>query len=910
MAKKANASIVISSDTKSAEKGIAKISKEIKGLGDSAKKNSITSLAFGLNQVTQLAGTVVNTFKKVNAAINDLTDAYKVQANAETLLETAARNNPYLNGANVTNLKNYASQLQSISVYGDEQLLPMMAQLAAAGRTEEQIMKIMSASIDVAASGTMSLESAVKNLNKTYSGNAGQLGQTISAVKNLTEEQLKNGDAVAIVAEQYKGMAEETAKATGSAQQLSNAWGDFKEHIGEGLENAIAPVRRALTSVITSVNNAISDIKQAQKDAKALKEVLAGNTDGKDSSIIQNAQSALEARKREAEEFYKAALSSAAENWAPGMSKGTARLQILDAFKQNSYKDLMKMGASNDVLEAKQWYDQLQEYEKQLAGVRAEYSRKYQEEQEAERKAALEARQAELDLAIKTANESIEKEQRKIELEERSGKVIAENEKAQRLYNAAYSAYLEMLENDKNPDELEQTEGAKDIYSRMQKWQKIAGVKAPASSSSSKTSLSWEQQIAALSKSIDAVQAEIERRREVEGGGDEVSELESVLKKYQDGFVKLLTENPDKEWEKEIQGSLKDLYGKMEETADKLLDAKGGKEAKEEVENFLKTLENAIDKNAEKEEMKLSEILERQKEELNRQAEELIANKNVQADDRIKIEERVRDATIAIDKQITEARRQEAEEQKAIDKATWDERISIGREFASKTGELLGTLSEINRKAAEADRQAELSELEKKHEEGLISDEEYEKKKLEIEKDAARQQYKSDLWQWTKNCASIVAQTAKAVVSALSSAGNPILGIALAGIVGSIGAAQLGVALASKPKPPSFATGGIVPGNSWSGDKVQANVNSGEMILTRSQQADLWNTLNGKGEGGGFNVSVNNYMGGRAKVNTKKEKGGLTVEVLDQHINLQMAKGGYETGFLGRELKQQGTVLL
>lgn len=150
MTKKANASIVISSDTKSVEKGIAKVSKEIKGLGDSAKKNSITSLAFGLNQVAQLTGTVANAFKKVNAAINDMTDAYKVQANAETLLETAARNNPYLNGANVTNLKNYASQLQSISVYGDEQLLPMMAQLAAAGRTEEQIMKIMSASIDVA----------------------------------------------------------------------------------------------------------------------------------------------------------------------------------------------------------------------------------------------------------------------------------------------------------------------------------------------------------------------------------------------------------------------------------------------------------------------------------------------------------------------------------------------------------------------------------------------------------------------------------------------------------------------------------------------------------------------------------------------------------------------------------------
>lgn len=908
MAKKANASIVISSDTKSAEKGLKKVSKEIESFGKKTK--SLGSLSKDLSAIGMVFNGAISAIKTCNAVINDLTDAYKVQANAETLLETAARNNPYLNGANVTNLKNYASQLQSISVYGDEQLLPMMAQLAAAGRTEEQIMKIMSASIDVAASGAMSLDSAVKNLNKTFAGNAGELGEAIPAIRNLTKELLSNGEAVKIVAEQYNGMAEETARATGSAQQLSNAWGDLKEHLGEGLEKAVAPIRRALTSLITSINDTIGGIKQARKEAKELKDILDGKTEGKDSSAFDTAAKALEARRNEAAEFYKASLGRAAESWAPGMSTSTARLQILDAFKTKSYEELTKAGASVDLLEAKQWYDQFQEYERQLSDVRAEYSKKYQQEQEKEKQKALDARKAEIDAAVDAANKQIEKEQRKIELEERSGKAIAESEKNQRLYNAAYAAYLEMLEKDANPDELEQSEGARDIYERMRKWQQGAGGGAAKAGKAAKVPATWEQQVAELSRSIEAVQAEIDRRREVEGGGDEVSELESILKKYQDGFVKLLTENPDKDWEKEIHGSLEELYGKMEETAERLADAKGGIKAKEDVESFLRSVEKAIEDSAEKEEKKLSEILEEQKRMLNEQAQELIADKNVQADDRIKIEERVRDATIAIDRQITEARRKEAEEQKTIDKAAWQERIQTGQQFASQLGELLGTLSEINRKAAEADRQAELAELEKKHEEGLLSDEEYAQKKLDIERDAARQQYKSDLWQWTKNCASIVAQTAKAVVSALSSAGNPILGIALAGIVGSIGAAQLGVALAQKPKPPSFATGGIVPGNSWTGDKVQANVNSGEMILTRAQQADLWNTLNGKGEGGGYNVSVNNYMGGRAKVNTKQEKGGLTIEVLDQHINLQMARGGYETGFSGREVAQKGTVVL
>ena len=51
-----------------------------------------------------------------------------------------------------------------------------------------------------------------------------------------------------------------------------------------------------------------------------------------------------------------------------------------------------------------------------------------------------------------------------------------------------------------------------------------------------------------------------------------------------------------------------------------------------------------------------------------------------------------------------------------------------------------------------------------------------------------------------------------------------------------------------------FESGGIVGGNSFTGDHNIIRANSGEMILNKSQQGTLWNMLNGKGGVGGGNV--------------------------------------------------------
>lgn len=262
MAKDKNVNIKIKADSKDAQSGIDKVSNKLNDFTKLLRKNKSENLVISVLGIAKAFGLVTTGIKKAAAAIKDLNDTALVQIKAERQLETAAKNNPYLNAQSVRQLKNFASELQNIGTIGDEQLLPLMAQLAAAGRTQAEIQDIMSAALDISASGVMSMESAVKNLNKTFSGLSGELGESVPQIKNLTKEQLKNGEAVKVIAEQYKGMAEETAKATGSGIQLSNAVGDLKEQLGMGWAKIIAPVQRLFTNLVNKVTEAIKLVNE------------------------------------------------------------------------------------------------------------------------------------------------------------------------------------------------------------------------------------------------------------------------------------------------------------------------------------------------------------------------------------------------------------------------------------------------------------------------------------------------------------------------------------------------------------------------------------------------------------------------------------------------------------------------
>jgi len=136
-----------------------------------------------------------------------------------------------------------------------------------------------------------------------------------------------------------------------------------------------------------------------------------------------------------------------------------------------------------------------------------------------------------------------------------------------------------------------------------------------------------------------------------------------------------------------------------------------------------------------------------------------------------------------------------------------------------------------------------------------------------------------ELANWALNL--LMTQSSAALAIAKCFEQGPILGPVSAAVMGVATAAQLAAQIAAKPVPPSFASGGIVQGNSWSGDNVRANVNSGEMILNARQQRALWETANGNARAGGavFNIRVENEAGDVASAGVITSADGFTVAI-------------------------------
>lgn len=223
--------VAITADTKGLEKGITDSKKQIGELGTSAGG---LGNAFAKMRDVMLGPVAV--MKELGQAAYEAMQQFADAELSAVRLGKAVENNPLMSGGAADRLADFSDELQKTTLFEGDATKAIVSNLAAMGMSEDQIKKLVKVAMDYASATGDSLDSAVTKLNATLQGSAGQLGRQNAAIRSLTEEELKNGKAIDILAKQYEGFAEKVGTTTtGRLTILKAKWGDFIEGIGESI---------------------------------------------------------------------------------------------------------------------------------------------------------------------------------------------------------------------------------------------------------------------------------------------------------------------------------------------------------------------------------------------------------------------------------------------------------------------------------------------------------------------------------------------------------------------------------------------------------------------------------------------------------------------------------------------------
>ena len=262
------------------------------------------------------------------SAIQGSIHAFQIQEMAEKKLQTAL-------GRTSQALLNQASALQKVTSFGDEAIIAQQAFLGSIGFTEEKIKELIPVALDLASATGQTLEFAVRNIAKTFSGLTGELGELIPQTKELTKEQLQAGGALKVISDLMGGSAEQNTKTmTGSLEQMTNAVGDTAESIGRFLSPSIIASSNVLTSMAKALTNAIDNFDRFMHGGSDVTGILTDlqykshlfNEELKD--IADNEAALIEKGKELAAEFNE--LEKANTAVTPEMQQLLHQVQILE----------------------------------------------------------------------------------------------------------------------------------------------------------------------------------------------------------------------------------------------------------------------------------------------------------------------------------------------------------------------------------------------------------------------------------------------------------------------------------------------------------------------------------------------------------------------------------------------------
>ncbi|NWF89095.1 MAG: hypothetical protein HXY50_06485 [Ignavibacteriaceae bacterium] len=150
-------------------------------------------------------------------------------------------------GRNASELSKYASELQKVTAFEDDQIVKAMAMIAMFTKDENQIKQLTKATMDFAAAKEMDLVSAAELIAKSIGSETNALGRYGIEVKGAINSTERFSSIMAGLNSHFGGQAAAQLDTyAGKVQNIKNRFNEMEEHLGEKLLPTVTTLGESL----------------------------------------------------------------------------------------------------------------------------------------------------------------------------------------------------------------------------------------------------------------------------------------------------------------------------------------------------------------------------------------------------------------------------------------------------------------------------------------------------------------------------------------------------------------------------------------------------------------------------------------------------------------------------------------
>lgn len=207
-------------------------------------------------------------FGKIAQGFETVVKAAEEQEIATRKLAMALASAGEMSDANMSAFEDMANQMQRTTTVADDAALKYAALAVNMGATAKQAIDLVPAAADMSAALGIEMDAAVRALSKSLSGNVTQLAKYMPELKGMTEEHLKAGGAIDVIADKFRGFAAgEMNTFTGQLTLVKHAWDEVLEAMGRliteapGAKMVIGKLGDALNLLAEWINANARDIR-------------------------------------------------------------------------------------------------------------------------------------------------------------------------------------------------------------------------------------------------------------------------------------------------------------------------------------------------------------------------------------------------------------------------------------------------------------------------------------------------------------------------------------------------------------------------------------------------------------------------------------------------------------------------